>query len=384
MTIQRKIKIIHVVPDLRKGGGEKFLLDICNEMKSRENIEFIIITLDGTNEYKDISKDLNLIYCNVPIRLSIKKKSEVDDAEFVKIVNSFQPDIIHSHLYLAEIASRATIFPTVKYFSHLQGFEDRFVPFSIKTLLKKEKITNYFEKEWLINRYKKCNNNFFAISKNTLNYYSKHLPKQLQKNITLVHNAIPFERYFSAIHRKNTDIPIRLISVGSLIDRKNHELLLQALVHLKKSNVDFRLEILGEGNKRHFLEKSILEKDLSEKVFLIGNVVNVEDYLKNADIYLHAAKYEPFGLVIIEAMAAGLPVISLNGKGNKDIVLENYNGYLINDENSKLFAEKIIYLLNNQSVYSNLSNNAITFAKQFDIKECVNKIIKQYQIVLEN
>lgn len=382
MDLLKKIKIIHVIPDLRKGGGEKFLIDICNEMKLRDNIEFLIITLDETNEYKDITEGLNLINCPVPIRLSIKKKSEIDDSEFVKIVNSFKPDIIHSHLYLAEIACRASVFSNIKYFSHLQGFEDRFIPFSISALLKKEKITNYYEKEWLVKKYKICNNNFFAISENTMDYYSKHLPKQLRNNITLVHNAIPFERYYSTIKREKTTSPIKLISVGSLIERKNHELLLQALVYLKNLNIDFRLEILGEGDCRKLLEKSIIKKGLEGNVFLRGNVVNVEDYLQKSDIYLHSAKYEPFGLVIIEAMAAGLPVISLNGKGNKDIVLDDFNGYLINDENPKLFADKIVYLLNNQNLYSKLSINAINFAKKFDIKDCVNKIINQYQKVL--
>ena len=72
-----------------------------------------------------------------------------------------------------------------------------------------------------------------------------------------------------------------------------------------------------------------------------GNVSNVAQYLWKGEVYIHSAKYEPFGLVLVEAMAAGLPVIALDAGGNRDIVEDGVNGYLLpKDTNPKVFAEK--------------------------------------------
>ena len=64
-------------------------------------------------------------------------------------------------------------------------------------------------------------------------------------------------------------------------------------------------------------------------------------------IFIHPATYEPFGLVIIEAMAAGLPVISLDGKGNRDIIKHKVNGYIFQNQNAVKFGEALIKLKEN-------------------------------------
>jgi glycosyltransferase involved in cell wall biosynthesis len=102
---------------------------------------------------------------------------------------------------------------------------------------------------------------------------------------------------------------------------------------LKAKGIEFEIKILGDGPKYSLLEKEIIDLDLSNQVHLLGNVNDVAYYLKKANIFLHTALYEPFGLVLLEAMASGLPVISLDGKGNRDIVVNDKNGYLLQENN---------------------------------------------------
>ena len=80
-----------------------------------------------------------------------------------------------------------------------------------------------------------------------------------------------------------------------------------------------------------------------------GNVKNVKEHLSESNIYLHTATYEPFGLVILEAMAAGLPVITLNGKGNKDFIEQGVNGFIHANQDVELFANNIIELFTKRS-----------------------------------
>jgi glycosyltransferase EpsD len=119
--------------------------------------------------------------------------------------------------------------------------------------------------------------------------------------------------------------------------------------------------------------------NLSQNVFFHGNVDNVVEFLSKADIYIHSATYEPLGLVLLEAMAAGLPVVCLDGKGNRDIIKEAKNGFMLNQLDPTLFADKIIILWENKKMYSQISEYAQSYASNFDIKNYVEKLIECYE-----
>ena len=77
-------------------------------------------------------------------------------------------------------------------------------------------------------------------------------------------------------------------------------------------------------------------------------------------------------------MASGLPVISLDGRGNRDIIFNGKNGFLILKNNTNLFFEKILFLKNNPKEYEMMSNFAKTFAKTFDIINYVDRLTEIY------
>lgn len=69
----------------------------------------------------------------------------------------------------------------------------------------------------------------------------------------------------------------------------------------------------------------------------VGETLNVNKHLQEENIYLHTATYEPFGLVMIEAMASGLPVISLDGKGNRAFINNRENGFIVYNQDINMF-----------------------------------------------
>jgi glycosyltransferase involved in cell wall biosynthesis len=164
------------------------------------------------------------------------------------------------------------------------------------------------------------------------------------------------------------------------VDNKNQSFLVDTVAVLLKRGYKVKLDLLGDGPDRAKVENKIKEEGLSSQVFCHGIVNNVEDYLHNADIYVHSAFSEAFGLVLLEAMAAGLPVVCLDGKGNRDIMREKYNGFMIPKPDVELFAEKIIQLINDKDLYAHISENAESFAKDYDIKAYVEKLMQIYKV----
>lgn len=374
------MKILHIIPSLRKGGAERLVLNICNELQKRDGVEVKLLVLHPENEYEFISKNIDVKLCSSIVVPSISRKNFADISDFEKIISEFNPQIIHSHLFEAEIVSRWHIINGIKYFTHCHDSMKQFRNFNYKTLLNKELLTNYYEKKRLLKQYVKCDNRFIAISNSTAEYFKKNLPKYLSSNIFKLNNAIDFGLFFkTGISTKDLN-QINLITTGSLIDKKNHIFLIEVVKILHEKKYKITLEILGDGNNRKILEERINKYNLKEIVFLRGNVQKVEEYLQKSYIYVHAATHEPFGLVLLEAMASGLPVVCLDGKGNRDIIEQGKNGFMIFEQSPELFAQKITELITNKQLYSEMSLYANEYAKKFDIKEYVDNLIELYSL----
>ncbi len=335
--MKKQIKVLHIIPSLKIGGAERITFDICKELASRENIQVCIVIMENVVSF-DIPENLEIRVTNSNVKLSKYKKNHYDLKDYVDIVNNFKPDIIHSHLFQAEIFSRALLIKEVKYVTHVHDNMIQLNKFELNSHLNK-RISNYYEKKWILKRYKKVNNYFISISSDTTNFLKQTLSNKLQKNIFELNNAINVSK-FSNNNKRVIGSKIKLITIGSLVDKKNQILLINLASDLKFNAIPFDLIILGDGPNFKMLHEEINHRDLQEHVHLMGNVKNVEFYINNSDLLLHSALYEPFGLVLLEAMSSGLPVICLDGRGNRDIILTGKNGFLLSENNSNLFYEK--------------------------------------------
>lgn len=376
---EKKLKVLQALYCLSRGGAERLAIDITKELNKREGIEARLISFyEGKGAEYDTA-GIPYQFCPSSVKLPLMGKNKLYAEEFRKTLDDFKPDIIHSHSYISEIITRFEVYDNVKYFTHCHDNFREFAKWSYTSLSNKKKITNYLERSWLFKRYEKCNNNFIAISKNTEAFFKKNLPENLKNNVFLLNNAIDFNRFFKPDLQGKVMRQINLISTGSLIDGKNHLFLIELVKNLHARKYKITLEILGEGINRKKLEGKIDEYNLNEIIFLRGVIQNVEDYLHKANIYVHAAKYESFGLVLLEAMAAGLPVICLDGGGNRDIIEQGKNGFMIYEKKPELFVQAIIDLVANPLLYNKMSAYAIEYARKFDIKLYVDRLLEIYR-----
>ena len=172
---------------------------------------------------------------------------------------------------------------------------------------------------------------------------------------------------------------MRIVTVGSLNDRKNQSFQIDIAIELKKLGVDFYLSIIGDGPIKEILQDKINQFALNDSVCLVGNTNHVEQHLMENDVFLHTAKYEPFGLVLVEALASGLPVVAYSAGGSDEIIKNGFNGYKITNLDPVVFAEEIINLYLDKSIYSRLSKNAVATSQSYDIKPYVEQLLKLYK-----
>lgn len=372
--MKTELRILHVITNLKMGGAERLTLDICSQLASTPNTLVTLVLLENEIEY-ELPTHFKTIILKNKCSLSLKKPHSFDNSEFEAILLDFKPHIIHSHLFESEIISRYSLHKNIRYFTHIHDNIRQFKPRI--NLLKKKNLTELFERWWIFNRYKKSNNKFISISRDTTNYSLKYLPKQLHNNIYYLPNSINTSN-FSPSNKIPTN-KIKLIAIGSLVQKKNHTFLIDVVAELINQKMDVELSIIGEGKMKKELEAKIEYFKLQHVIHLVGNRKDIASCLANADIFVHSASYEPFGLVLLEAMASGTPIVSINGKGNKELITNYENGFILDKPSPLEFVKKIIELYTNQQLYQQFQKNGVEFSKQFDIKNYTLKLLNIYK-----
>lgn len=168
------------------------------------------------------------------------------------------------------------------------------------------------------------------------------------KNISVIPNLVKYDKAIPTIA-----VGVKkIIAVGRLEKVKNFLSLIYAFRMVAVCHPDWVLEIYGDGSERLMLQKTIDELKLNDNIFLKGNTVQIEEKMSKAYCLVLSSIHEGFGLVLIEAMSCGLPVVSYDCPcGPKDIVTDGVDGFLVPTGNERMLAEKICFLIEHPDIY---------------------------------
>ncbi len=179
------------------------------------------------------------------------------------------------------------------------------------------------------------------------------------------------------------DVDYLFCSVSRLAKEKNLDFQLEALYCLKqileKRGKTFRHLILGEGPDRKHLEQEIALRGLEENVLLPGNVENakIKNYHGAADAFLFTSKSETQGIVILEAMAAGTPVIAVDASGVCDVVVSGENG-ILTSENALVFAVRTAELMEDEALRRQMEASAVETAVSYSEEKIAERAAAYY------
>lgn len=180
--------------------------------------------------------------------------------------------------------------------------------------------------------------------------------------IRVIYNAVNLNEFknippFPNINRvKTTDYLVAVI--GSLQKRKAQDDAIKAVKIAKETIPNIKLLIIGEGGKefKNYLKNLTLKLGISDNIIFTGYRDDVTSILCHCKLLLVPSWNEPFGRVVIEAFAAGIPVIGTNSGGVKEIIKDGVTGYLVPPKNPVKIAEKLIYLFNHPELAKEMGN----------------------------
>jgi len=172
--------------------------------------------------------------------------------------------------------------------------------------------------------------------------------------------------------------PHTIGTIGNLNYQKGHSYLIDAMPEILKKYPLITLEIIGEGEDRPALEDQIKKLNLHRQVTLLGHKNIVSKYLKQWSVFVLSSVAETFGIVVLEAMQAGVPVVATKVGGVPDIITNGKNGLLIPSRNSHAIAKSVIDLLERPAMASKLKRESLKRVEDFDWKKIIKELEKNY------
>lgn len=222
-----------------------------------------------------------------------------------------------------------------------------------------------------------------AVSKVAMNYASKHIPGEytvIPNGIDLGHfspNVQPIERF--------CDDKINILFVGRLEKRKGLDHLLKAYKQVKKEHANCRLIIVGPGVMfRRKYERYVKRNNLTDVIFTgIVEYDELPRYYKSADIFCSPATgRESFGIVLLEAMALGKPIVATSIEGYAGVMTSGKEGLLVPPKDDKELAQALMALITDKSLRKKMGNRGLATAQEHDWQRIARRVFDYYTEVL--
>ena len=287
-----------------------------------------------------------------------------------EIMKSEVFDAVHCHSpmggILARLAAKSVGIKTIIYTAHGFHFYKGAPLLNWVLYYNIEKILSYFTNIIIT-----INNEDYAIAKSFNSKFVKFVP-----GIGVDLNR--FEGRSNVREKLRDELGIKnettvLLTIGELIKRKNHEAILKALTLIKSGN--YVLLICGRGELQDYLERFVHSHNLSSKVRFLGFRNDIPSICLSSDIFLFPSLQEGLPVSMMEAMAAGLPIVASKIRGNTDLIEDGNGGFLHIPSDIHSIAKSIETLIGDSDLRANMGSRNKNEVKKYD-KEVVKEIMR--------
>lgn len=362
------MKILFFIERLGSGGKERRLVELIKRLSAKKNVEMELALTRDNIHYKDIfTTGIKIHY--------LTRGKKINDLNifflFYRIAKIFKPDIIHVWGNLVAIFA---IPSKIILQAPMINNQITNAPLKVSNSLFSHRLTFLFSDRII-------SNTFEGLKVYNVSKYKS----------SMIYNGFDFERIRNLndkiIIRKKFDIKTKYIvgMVSNFTNKKDYSSFIKAADEVLKGNQNVTFLCVGGGDYIRY--KQLIDHENTNNILFLGKQENVEDIMNICDIgvLMSNSKVHGEGIsnALLEFMALGKPVIANNAGGSKELIINNRNGFLINDEDYIDLKNKILYLLKNDSLNRKFGDESRKIVEEkFDIEKMVDSFMMEYNKIL--
>lgn len=331
--------------------------ELCKQLK-KGGIDNVILCFRGkqnTALESKVEKIANVIYLNCQGTVSLGNIRTV-----IRSMDKIAPDIVHAHMGGALYASIWTLIRNKPLVVTIHTIPANAFSGKVEKILRLRMIFGKFQ--------------MVAVSKENQRLADEYY--HMRKKCVFVNNGIDLRRFYKVDHNEFT-----FINVARQDDNKNQYQIIKIVAKLREKFPDIRLFLLGDGPNHNALKAICNEMKICDAVVLPGNVSETERYYANADVYVQTSHREAMPMSILEAMAAGLAVISTDVGGVKDVVKNN--GILVPDyDEAALYTAMQSMIVASAEAMRMYSNESIRLVQAYSAEKMSKEYLAIYKGLL--
>ena len=366
--VNNKIKLMQITHDLSIGGLQQVVVNICRTI-DRDKFDVTVLCLRDAGELVPEIEKLGIKVILVP-----QKENHTDYFSFLKIAKILREekvDIIHTHnsqpFIEGTIGAILSGVKAIIHTDHAREFPDK------RRLMFAEWLMSHFA-------YK-----VVGVSEHTSHNLNKY-EKISTKKIMTIPNGIDETVYNININteKKKHEFGIKgsgpVIGLGiRLSEQKGITYLLHAMQYLIKEFPDITLIIAGDGGLEQKLKTEARDLGVDKNTLFVGSRSDIPELLKLFDLYVLPSLWEGLPMVLLEAMAAGCPIVATDVGGNYMAITHGENGSLVEPCNAEIFAEEVIKVLSDNKLRSKyIENSYSVFRDNFSAALMTERYSKLY------
>lgn len=314
------MKIVFVTDTMHPGGSERVISVLSNEM-SRQGLDVQIICLRGLKSFYDLDNGIKLVCAEaVKTNTSIIKKV----LWLRKYINKENPDFVIP--FMTPVFC-LTLF-SLLFTNNRIICSERIDPTKTSPIRKLMRSILLPSTTWLV-----------VQTQQIKTYYRK----SIQKKCSVIYNPVN-ESFFEVFDSERKK---RFISVGRLAAQKNQKLMLDAFNVVHQKHPEFSLSIYGEGELKDELHAYIRENDMSDFAILEGTTNNISKEMQSSYAFCLSSDFEGMSNAIIEAVCAGLPIVTTDVSGAQELIGGNNGGIITPVGNTEKFADAMLEIIEN-------------------------------------
>jgi glycosyltransferase involved in cell wall biosynthesis len=368
-----KIKVAVIITKLELGGAQKVAISICEKLDKTKFEPFLICGCGGILD-EETNNKIKVFFVKDLVRQINPLKDIKALYSIYKIIKKEKPLIVHTHSskagILGRFAAKLCKIKNIVHTIHGFGFNDT---------------QNFFKKNLYIFLERVC----AKFSKVLIPVSTENIKKGLKYKIAVkekyryIKLGIDIDNFknFKGIPSLKQDLnllssDILITTIGPFKPQKNLPDFIRIANNISKKHKNFKFVIVGDGILRQSFEKMIKEFGIEKNIFLLGWRRDISNILNSSDLFVMTSLWEGLPISTIEALSCGLVAVVNDVDGQREIIKDGINGFLIKPYDIKSMEEKILMLCNDKELKNKLSQSA---TKSIDETFSIDYMIKEHE-----